>query len=133
MDVDLYRYFIGREGQSVQEEIMLKRIDQQLYVNRLMIDTMDESLKENKKRYACMIKYLTMILVVSSILLIRSDTKENLQKKDELWDYLKQGKPWLYKDVSHTLLGKAIQRKTKAGRKFLSVMYRISQKIFAFN
>lgn len=48
LDVDLYRYFIGREGQSVQEETMLKRIDQQLLVNRLMIDTMQLSLRENK-------------------------------------------------------------------------------------
>ena len=133
LDVDLYRYFIGREGQSVQEETMLKRIDQQLLVNRLMIDTMQLSLRENKKRYAYMVKYLTMISVVSTILLVRSGTKEHLKKKDELWQYLKFEKPWLYRNVNHTLLGKAIQRKTWAGRKFLSVMYDISQKIFAFN
>ena len=38
LDVTLYRYFIGRNDQSVNEEVMLTRLDQQLRVNRLMID-----------------------------------------------------------------------------------------------
>ena len=31
-DIDLYRYFIGREGQSVNEEIMVGRLDQQFRI-----------------------------------------------------------------------------------------------------
>ena len=38
LDVNFYRYFIGREDQSVNEKVMIKRIDQQLRVNRLMVD-----------------------------------------------------------------------------------------------
>ena len=30
MDIDLYRYFIGRDDQSVNESVMVKRVDQQL-------------------------------------------------------------------------------------------------------
>ena len=33
MDVNFYRYYIGREGQSVNETIMISRIDQQIKVN----------------------------------------------------------------------------------------------------
>ncbi|HBA51198.1 MAG TPA: glycosyl transferase, partial [Lachnospiraceae bacterium] len=40
MDVNLYRYYIGREDQSVNEEIMISRIDQQIRVNKIMIDYM---------------------------------------------------------------------------------------------
>ena len=32
MDVNFYRYYIGREGQSVQEKVMIGRIDQQISV-----------------------------------------------------------------------------------------------------
>lgn len=39
MDVNFYRYFIGRDDQSVHEDVMIRRIDQQLLVNRMMIDT----------------------------------------------------------------------------------------------
>lgn len=38
LNVDFYRYYIGREDQSVNEEVMIRRIDQQLKVNYHMID-----------------------------------------------------------------------------------------------
>ena len=37
MDVDLYRYFIGRADQSVNESVMIGRVDQQVRVTELMI------------------------------------------------------------------------------------------------
>ena len=37
MDLDLYRYFIGRADQSVNENVMVKRVDQQLRVTKHMI------------------------------------------------------------------------------------------------
>ncbi len=36
-----YRYFIGRNDQSVNESVMIKRIDQQLKVNRILVDNLD--------------------------------------------------------------------------------------------
>ena len=41
MDVDFYRYFIGRDDQSVNEKVMIGRIDQQIRVNKIMIDDVD--------------------------------------------------------------------------------------------
>ena len=41
MDLDLYRYFIGRADQSVNESVMVGRVDQQLRVTRHMIDCQD--------------------------------------------------------------------------------------------
>ena len=40
LDVNFYRYYIGRSDQSVNEKVMIGRIDQQLKVNRLMVDYM---------------------------------------------------------------------------------------------
>ena len=37
LDVDLYRYFIGRPDQSVNEAVMLRRADQYLRINRAMV------------------------------------------------------------------------------------------------
>ena len=37
MNVDFYRYFIGREDQSVNEKVMISRIDQQIRVNELLM------------------------------------------------------------------------------------------------
>ena len=38
MDEDFYRYYIGREDQSVNEKVMIKRVDQQIFVTKKMID-----------------------------------------------------------------------------------------------
>lgn len=84
MDVNFYRYFIGRDDQSVNEEVMIRRIDQQIRVNKLMIDTIAgvKNLNKNLRNY--MLRYLDIIMAVSSIMLIRSGTEENLAKKKEL-------------------------------------------------
>ena len=39
VNTNFYRYFIGREDQSVNESVMISRIDQQLSVNKRMIDS----------------------------------------------------------------------------------------------
>ncbi|NCC44841.1 MAG: glycosyltransferase family 2 protein, partial [Clostridia bacterium] len=53
LDVNLYRYYIGREGQSVSENVMIGRIDQQLLVNKLMIDhiAQQKNLHKNQRNY----------------------------------------------------------------------------------
>ena len=43
LDVCLYKYFIGRDDQSVQESIMIKRLDQQYRVTRLMLEIYNNS------------------------------------------------------------------------------------------
>ena len=102
-------------------------------VTRMMIESTDISFRDVPRRYAYQIKYLTMVLVVSSILLIRAATPEALEEKERLWRMFKQEKPWLYRDVSHTMLGWLIQRDSAAGRRLLSLLYTISQRIFSFN
>lgn len=84
LDVNFYRYYIGRADQSVNEEIMIGRIDQQIRVNKLMIDYLTERKNQiigNKKLYQYMVSYLDIVTTVSSILLIRSEKEENLEKK----------------------------------------------------
>ena len=55
LNVDFYRYYIGREGQSVAEQTMVKRIDQQLKVNYMMVDLVDPWSIEEKhlREYIC--------------------------------------------------------------------------------
>lgn len=133
LDIDLYRYYIGREDQSVNEQIMISRIDQQLRVNKIMIDSCDVMDIKSRKLRNYMIKYLTMLTTVSTVLCVKSGTEENLAKRDELWQYLKDTKPELYKAVKHTLLGSAMQLRSPTGQKLIVKGYGISQKIFGFN
>src|SRR5699024_3443350 len=85
MDEDFYRYYIGREDQSVNEKVMIRRLDQQIFVTKKMIDMYQMKEITNKKLKRYMVNYLAIMMTVSSILCIRSKEKENLDKKKELW------------------------------------------------
>ena len=71
---------------------MIKRIDQQLYVTRTMIDMYSMRKISSRKLRNYMINYLAIMMTVSSIILIRSKTEENLEKKKALWKYLKESR-----------------------------------------
>ena len=133
MDVNLYHYFIGREDQSVNEKIMIGRMDQQLRVNRIMIDCLDFSSIESEKCRDYMIKYLTVITSVSTVLCTKSGTEEHLAKRDELWNYMKEIKPDIYEKVNHTFIGKGMQMRGPVGKRLLLLGYAVTRKILAYN
>ena len=136
LDVDFYHYFIGRDDQSVNEKVMIKRIDQQLRVNKLMIDyydLSDKNLVSSKKLRQYMYNYLEIMMCISSIMLIRSHEAANLEKRDELWEYLQLSNPRMYKKLRYGLFGRVMTMKNPAGRKFAEICYKIAQKIFGFN
>ena len=133
MDVNFYRYYIGREGQSVQEEVMIGRIDQQIRVNKILIDDCDVWKLKNKKLRNYMISYLEIMMTVSSILAIRSKTEENLAKKKELWQYLKAKDVRSYKKIRRSIMGNTMNLPGKGGRKISVAAYKIAQMVVGFN
>ena len=133
MDLDLYRYFIGRDDQSVTEANMMKRIDQQLRVTRIMIEAHNVWEIKEKKLQKYMTRYLVMMMTISSIYLLKSGTKENLEKKHELWKYLKEYDEKLYRKIGHTILGWTAKSENKIGQWIFKTGYTIARKIFKFN
>ena len=133
MDVDLYHYYIGRDDQSVNESVMIGRIDQQLKVNRIMIEDYDLWKISNKKLRRYMFNYLEIITVVSTVLLLRSGTEENLEKKRTLWKYIKNYDLRLFHRLRNGIMGNAMNLPGKGGRKISVAAYRLTQKIVGFN
>ena len=133
MDETLYHYFIGREDQSVHEEVMIRRIDQQLRVNRMMAEAVDltKVTPEAKRRY--MLSYMEIITAISSVLCLRSGTEENLRKKEELWAWLKAERPEIYGMLRKRLVGRGMHLPGKLGRKIICAAYSVAQKIYGFN
>ena len=132
MNVNFYRYFIGREDQSVNEQVMISRIDQQITVNKLLVDyyiAEKQHILTNGKVRKYMVNYLDIITTVSSVLLIRSEQEENLEKKKELWQYIKTKDKVLWMGI----LGNAMNLPGKLGRKISVDGYKICQRIFHFN
>ena len=136
LDVNFYRYFIGREDQSVNEQIMISRIDQQIRVNKIMYDFYVDNwnkIKLNSKRQKYMFNYLEIITVISSILMAISGTEENLQKRAELWKYIKERNYMLYRKLRYGFLGGYVNLPGKGGRKISVGGYKIVRRFFNFN
>jgi len=133
INTNFYRYYIGREDQSVNEAVMIKRIDQQLRVNKIMIDYFVHTKISNKKTYRYMVKYLDIITTVSSIMLIRAETEEALEKKEELWEYINKADHRLFMRLRHGLLGGTMNLPGRGGRKISQVLYKLAQKVLKFN
>ena len=136
LDVNFYRYFIGRSDQSVNEKVMTGRIDQQIKVNQIMTDYFVEKKSEimsNKPLAKYMLSYLDIITTISSILLIRINTPESLEKKRELLNYIRQKDKKVYRKLRYGLLGNCMNLPGKTGRWISVEGYKICQKFFGFN
>ena len=85
IDTNMYMYYIGREDQSVNEDIMKSRIDQQLKITKIMIDhTNLNELKKQPKLCKYMLNYLSMMMCICSIFLRMIGTDEAEKKRAEI-------------------------------------------------
>jgi len=128
LDIDFYRYFIGRDDQSVNEKNMIKRIDQQLFVTREMTKFFDPYSfeKENPKLSKYLVHYLSMMY---SICFLLSALSKNETKKEEILHFLKKSNYRLYKHVKNHSLATL----TRLPRHILIPGYKIVRKIYKFN
>lgn len=133
LPVDFYRYYIGREDQSVNEKVMIGRIDQQIKVNKLMLEAYDYKNIKNEHVKKYMFNYLEMITVVSTVLLMKSGTKEHQAKRRALWRYIKEQDTYLYKKLRYGFMCATTNLPGRGGRAISISLYKISQKIVGFN
>lgn len=133
VNADLYHYYIGREGQSVNEQTMVKRIDQQIFVNKTLIEFFCQNKNVNKQMYKFLLQYLDMMMCVASIICIVSDDKDILEKKKDLWRFLKKTDKKLYRQLRTTIFGIGMNLPGKLGRKISKSGYHLFQRLFGFN
>ncbi|MBQ6395616.1 MAG: glycosyltransferase family 2 protein, partial [Atopobiaceae bacterium] len=87
LDVDLYRYYIGRQDQSVNEKVMVGRVSQQLRITRIMIHSshrFDDVESPKLRNY--MMGYLSLMMAVSSIFSKLSEDPDAVPNCDALWE-----------------------------------------------
>lgn len=69
------------------------------------------------------------MMTVSSILCIRSKNKENLEKKKELWQYLKKKDMRSFIRIRYGILGQTMNIPGKSGRKISSLVYIVARRL----
>lgn len=132
---NMYMYFIGREDQSVNEDVMKSRIDQQIKITKIMIDafSFDELKKHSPKISKYMLSYLSMMMCICSIFLRMIGTSDAENKRIEIWDYLKKRDVKLYKPIRKSLICWWTNIPSTLGKIFGIAGYKFAQKVFKFN
>lgn len=135
LNLDMYHYFLGREDQSVNEQVLMKRIDQQIRVTKLVSCCAD--LNKVRAQHPKLANYLTrnisIMMAISSIHLLLIGTPEAWEKREMLWNYVKNHDPELY----HTLRFRTLSGFTflpgKLGAGITLAGYRAARKLYQFN
>ena len=110
LDTPFYHYYIGREGQSVQTDVMIRRVDQLRLVNQRMVESS-----------------------VASVFMILSKNPENYAKKEQLWADIKAHSPSIYADVRRKPMSRALNLRGSVGRFIIRNGYLVAEKVVGFN
>ena len=134
LDVDLYRYFIGREDQSVNLDVQIARVDQQLKVTRYMIHAYhlyDDVAEKKLRRY--MIGHLTLMMSVCSVISKMSKAPDSRKNLDDFWHELKHYDYRMYNRARHGIVGTFTNFRGAVGERVTIGIYHGAQKLFKFN
>lgn len=134
MDIDLYQYYLGREDQSVNEKVLMSRIDQQIRVTKIVAGCVD--LEQVRKKYPKLATYMcrniSIMMAISSIHLLLIGDEEALKKRRELWEDIKRQDAELYRRLSWRTLSGWTNLPGKIGGKLTVSGYRLAKKIYQF-
>lgn len=138
LPVPLYHYFIGRAEQSVDPAVMLRRVDQQLLVNKLVLKAMPslEDVATGRvpaELQGALLHYVEQICAVTSATLARGGTVEHLEARDAFWREIKAESPWLYTRLRRTFLGSTSNLPGGAGRRVTSLAYSVARRVVGFS
>ena len=134
MDVNFYHYFLGRDDQSVNEQVLMKRIDQQIKVTELVADSVDLSEVKSKapKLAAYMYRNISIMMAISSIHLLLIGTEDAYEKRKKLWERIKNEDKNMYYRLRFTTLSGFTYLPGKLGGKLTIGGYRTAKKIYKF-
>ena len=136
LDVDLYRYFIGREDQSVNLDVQIARIDQQLRVTRIMMRAYhlydpDDVPEPKLRRY--MVGHLTLMMSVCSVISKMSKAPDARKNLDDIWHELKHYDIRMYNRARHGIVGTFTNFRGPVGERVTIGIYHGAQWVMKFN
>lgn len=135
LNLDMYHYFLGREDQSVNEKVLMKRIDQQIRVTKLVSNGTDlDKVEKNYPKLACYLtRNISIMMAISSIHLLLIGTPEAMKKREMLWNYIKNHNRKLYFRLKRRTLSGLTYLPGKVGNNITLAGYKAAQKLYRFN
>lgn len=133
LDADLYRYLIGRADQSVNEQIMSSRCDQQVHVARIKIDAVDVASVPSKNLRRYLTADLTITMCFCTVFTTLSDRPDRFELRDGIWDYLRKRDKRLWHKIRWSFIGWWCNLRSPLGVRAFKWGYRTVRDIFKFN
>ena len=133
-DLDLYHYYLGRDDQSVNEKVLMNRIDQQIRVTDLVarcVD-LDEVREHHPKLASYMTRNISIMLSISSIHLLLIRSVEARGKRRDMWGRIREFNPALYHKLRYSTLSGLTYLPGRLGGKLTLGGYRFARKIYQF-
>lgn len=133
MNLDFYRYYIGRPDQSVQEAQIIKRSSHQVQVTESVCNMYDLDEIKSKKLRKLMFRECVFLMTIGVIFsrLSKSDAGEKQYK--ELWASIKENNYKLYKKMRRFTMAFWVSLPTKVGRFIAIKGYRLAHSLVKFN
>jgi len=134
LPVDLYRYFIGRDDQSVNESSMVKRVDELIRVTEMMAASVKlPDGAGNPKLASYMMSYLGVVVASASIAAVLAGTPEALQRRRAMWASIKETDAQMASQLHRQLRIILANLPGPIGRMICVAHYRLAQRLFHFN
>ncbi len=134
-DLNLYRYTIGREGQSVSEAVFVNKYKYQILVNELWFDAIDlNAVREKSERlYGLIMQEMLILFGGACVYALKSDDEKARENIENMWE-----KAFLHdeknaKKLRYAFIMRFLNVKGNAGRKLAVAIYDLARKIVQFN
>ena len=133
MDLDLYRYFIGRSGQSVQEDVMTRRYAHQLKATELCFTSyhLDDLPARRQRRYC---RHELFIMLAISVLYARlNGTAQAERDLAELWRACRAYDAVWAERFHREIVLRLASAPGKGGAAFVRALYKVAHRVVRFN
>ena len=134
LNEDLYRYFIGREDQSVNEKVMASRIDQQVLITRIMMESYhiyDDVRIPQLRSY--MINYFVIMMSICSVFSRLSERPDAMDELERLWSDLHAYDRRMWRRCRLGIMGQATNLPGRLGKSITLALYHLANKFVKFN
>lgn len=130
---NMYLYYIGRPDQSVNESVIVSRIDQVLLVAKILIQAIDfEKAKMTPKLEKYLFHHLAQVMSVCTVILRMIGTKEADAQRKDIWNFLKAYNRRAHNAAFRSPLCHGTSVPTRFGRAFCLWSYRWAKRIVPF-
>ena len=133
LNLDLYRYYIGRADQSVQETQLIKRSSHQVLVSEKVCTAYDLTEIKNKKLRRLMTRECIFLMCLGVVFSRLSFAKEGEKQYKDLWKSVKEKNPKLYHRMRYFSIAAFVSVPGKIGRVMMKIGYRFAHSLVNFN